>query len=166
MKADDYIKILNLTKHPEGGYFREVYRSKESFELTQLESQVKVKRNFSTSIYFLLKGDEVSNFHKIKSDEIWHHYSGSHVRIIMISNDGQITEQIVGSNLTNGEMFQFVVPAGVWFAAEVIDKDSFTLVGCTVSPGFDFHDFELASRDKLVDEYPEHKVIINRFTKA
>jgi len=166
MKADDYIKILNLTKHPEGGYFREVYRSKESFELTQLESQVKIIRNFSTSIYFLLKSDEVSNFHRIKSDEIWHHYTGSPVKIIMISNDGRITDHIVGSNLINGEMFQFVIPAGVWFCAEVMDKNSFVLVGCTVSPGFDFQDFELASRDKLVDEYPEHKEIINRFTKA
>lgn len=166
MNADDYIKILRLEKHPEGGYFREVYRSKESFDLTKLESQVKVKRNFSTSIYFLLNGDEVSNFHRIKSDEIWHHYSGSSVRIIMINNDGRITDQIVGSNLITGEMFQFVVPAGVWFAAEVMDKDSFVLVGCTVSPGFDFQDFELALRDKLVNEYPEHKEIINRFTKA
>jgi hypothetical protein len=161
MNADDYIKILNLEKHPEGGYFREIYRSAGTFE-----SGVTGKRNFSTSIYFLLKGDEVSNFHRIKSDEVWHHYTGSSVKISMINIDGSVNTIVVGKNIPAGEMFQFVVPAGVWFAAEVIDNDSFTLVGCTVSPGFDFEDFQLASRETLLSEYPEHAELINRLTKS
>lgn len=161
MNAEDYIKILELEKHPEGGYYKEVYRSSESFD-----NGATGKRNFSTSIYFLLKGDEVSNFHRIKSDEVWHHYTGSSVRIIMINMDGSFSTIIVGKNISAGEVFQFVIPAGVWFAAEVIDKDSFTLVGCTVSPGFDFDDFELAYREFLHNEYPQHKELINRFTKS
>lgn len=166
MNADDYIKLLDLKKHPEGGYFKEVYRCRESFNLPGTQLKTARNRNLSTSIYFLLKNDEISTLHRIKSDELWHHYSGSSVKIIIINSVGSIEEKILGKDVIANESFQVVIPAGVWFCAELTDKKSFALVGCTVSPGFDFEDFELGSKVKLTEEYPLHKDLINRFTRV
>jgi predicted cupin superfamily sugar epimerase len=161
-KAKYYIQKLQLNKHPEGGYYREIYRSGEMISIDAPKKNL--KRNVSTSIYFLLEGPQVSKFHRLNSDELWHFYDGSSVKIYVIDERGMLTEIILGKKTENGEVFQTVIKKNNWFAAEVINKRSFALIGCTVSPGFDFSDFELASRDYLLEKYPKHKELIFKFT--
>ncbi len=142
-KAKYYISKLQLKPHPEGGYFREIYRSGEIYFAEFLGSENIKNRSYITSIYFLLEGKQVSNFHRLKSDEIWHFYEGSAVKIHIINKDGKKEEIILGNKVEEGEQLQFAIKKEKWFAAEVIDKNSFCLVGCDVAPGFDFEDFEL-----------------------
>lgn len=163
--AEYYIEKLILQKHPEGGAFAEIYRSGETVNADALPGRFGGDRSFSTSIFFLLDGSEISAFHKIKSDEIWHFYDGSAVTIYYIEKDGTLTTKTLGKDLENGEAFQVVVPKNCWFAAEVNDKNSFVLVGCTVSPGFDYRDFELAGREQLIEKYPGHKELIEKLTR-
>jgi predicted cupin superfamily sugar epimerase len=122
------------------------------------------KRNFSTSIYFLLEGKQVSKFHRLKSDELWHFYDGTSVIIHIIDTEGKLTQIRLGRNVEDGEVFQAVIKSGNWFAAEVIDKKSFALVGCTVSPGFDFSDFEFGNREALIKMHPDLRELIQKFT--
>lgn len=161
-KARYYIQKLELQKHPEGGYFREIYRSGEMFSIDPPKKNL--KRNASTSIYFMLEGKQKSKFHRLKSDELWHFYDGSSTKIYVIDEEGKLSEFVLGRETENGEMFQVVIKKNTWFAAEVIDSISFTLIGCTVSPGFDFSDFELADRTQLLDKFPDHKKLILKFT--
>ena len=162
--ADYFIKELNLQKHPEGGYFKEIYRSEEVINSNTLPKYFDGERNISTSIYFLLKSDDFSSFHKIKSDEIWHFYYGSPLTIFAIIN-GKIEKLLLGNNPENGESFQQIVPKNSWFAACINKPDSFSLVGCTVAPGFDFNDFELATRKELLESYPLLIEEITKFTR-
>ena len=163
-KAQYYIEKLSLIAHPEGGYFREIYRSDEIIKAEHLPDRYSKQRNFSTSIYFLLEGEQVSKFHKLKSDEIWHFYDGSPIQIFIISPDGKIQNEILGKDLNKNEFPQLVIEKENWFGAKVLDKDSFTLIGCTVSPGFDFKDFELADREELIIKFPVHEKIISELT--
>ncbi len=162
--AQKYIANLDLTPHPEGGYFKEVYRSGEIIEAEHLPMRYSKKRNFSTSIYFLLEGNQVSKFHRLKSDEIWHFYDGSPIKIFIITQNGNLQEKILGRNLENGELPQLVIEKGNWFGAKVTDKKSFSLIGCTVSPGFDFNDFELAKKQEMLNEFPNLRKIIDELT--
>ncbi len=164
-QAKYYIEKLNLIAHPEGGYFKEVYRSNEIIQAEHLPNRYTSARNLSTSIYFLLEGEQVSKFHRLKSDEIWHFYDGSPIKIFTLSSDGNLEERILGKNLETNEAPQIVIEKGNWFGAKVKGKNSFTLIGCTVSPGFDFEDFELADKNELIKKYPAHKKIIDELTK-
>ena len=164
-KAKYYINKLKLQKHPEGGYFNEIYRSGEMFEASVLPERYMGDRAFSTSIYFLLDGKDISTFHKLQSDEIWHFYDGSPVRIYIITPERALEERVLGYNLDNNETLQTVINKDSWFGAELVDKSSFCLVGCTVSPGFDFQDFEMGKRELLLKEYPEFSGTILRLTK-
>ena len=159
-----WIQNLCLCKHPEGGYFRETYVSKDAIGVCCLGSGYDGPRPVSTAIYFLLPGNEFSAFHRLRSDEIWHHYDGSSLTIHMLVQDGGYRKIRMGLDYKNGEQPQVLIPAGVWFAAHVNDKASFTLSGCTVAPGFNFRDFELGQRDELVKKYPEYKQLIVQFT--
>lgn|SRR5574338_12042 len=161
-KAKYYIQKLQLNKHPEGGYYREIYRSGEIIFIDAPNQNR--KRNVSTSIYFLLEGSQKSKFHKLKSDELWHFYDGTAVKIYILDGNGKLTETMIGRDIENGELFQTTIGKNNWFAAEVMDKRSFSLIGCTVSPGFDFSDFELAKRANLLNKFPDHKELILRFT--
>ncbi len=161
-KAKYYIQKLQLEKHPEGGYFREVYRAGEMMFIDAPPK--KLKRNISTSIYFLLEGSQVSKFHRLKSDEQWHFYDGSSVKVIVIDKKGKLAEIVLGKKTEYGEVFQTVIKKSTWFAAEVVNKRSFALIGCTVSPGFDFSDFELANCKFLSECFPKHKGLILKFT--
>lgn len=161
-KARYYIQKLELQKHPEGGYFREIYRSGEMFSIDQPKKNI--KRNASTSIYFMLEGKQKSKFHRLKSDELWHFYDGTTVKIYLIDQKGNLSEVVLGTNIEKGELFQTVINKNTWFAAEVLDKKSFALIGCTVSPGFDFSDFELAEREHLIKKFPAHDKMILKFT--
>ena len=156
--AHDWIDQLSMIKHPEGGYYKEIYRSTESMAVG---SKV---RNLTTSIYFLLNGYEKSHFHQLRSDELWYFHDGSGCKIHMISIEGNYHTQVLGSKLSSDERPQVIIPQGTIFAAEVVDKNSFTLMGCVVCPGFDFEDFKLFKRAELLDRYPQHKEIIHQFT--
>jgi len=162
--VENIIRALKLKKHPEGGFFRETYRSSDRIEKDNLDKKYSGFRNYSTSIYFLLTSEHFSAFHRIKQDEIWHFYKGSAIHLHMISPQGQYYVQKIGSDLDQGEVPQYVVKGETWFAAEVIEQNSYTLIGCTVSPGFSFEDFELKSRNELVALYPRHEAIICRLT--
>jgi uncharacterized protein len=165
MKTAGYwINHLGLSRHPEGGYYRETYRSQETVRAGALPDRFAGDRSFSTSIYFLLPSAERSHFHRIKSDEIWYFHAGSSLTLSMLDDRG-LTEYKLGPNPASGEALQSVVPAGCWFGARVNDPDTFTLVGCSVSPGFDFHDFELARRSELLGEFPAQRKIIEVLTK-
>ena len=154
MNAQHYIKTLALLPHPEGGYYKETYRSKESITLPQGE------RNYSTAIYFLLEENNFSAFHKIKSDELWHFYAGDVLEVIEITTEGKLKITELGPY-----NFQYCVPAGNWFGSRVKQGGKFSLVGCTVSPGFDFKDFEMAEKDSLLKEFPEYDSIIEELTR-
>ena len=162
--AEYYIKTLGLQKHPEGGWFKEVYRSDEEIAGEHLPERYTGARHHSTSIYFLLTSDTFSAFHRIKSDELWHFYEGSPVTIYMIGSEGNYSEITLGRNIENGEVLQCVIPHGVWFGAKVNSADSFCLVGCTVAPGFHFDDFELGEREELLKKFPERSEIIKTLT--
>jgi uncharacterized protein len=157
-----FIQKYSMLPHPEGGYFKEVYRADE--KIKELPGRYDGERFFSTSIYFLLIGENKSNLHRLKSDEIWHFYEGSPIKLYIIEEDGSLTIKKVGRNIDEGEEFQVVINKGTWFCAEIIDKSSFSLIGCTVAPGFEFSDFELWGREKLLSEFPAHKDLIIRFS--
>lgn len=164
-RAEEIIKALNLEPHPEGGYFKETYRSQGTIMPDSLDPAYKGSRNYATCIYFLLTSDSFSAFHRIKQDEIWHFYDGSPIRLHTISETGEHATFIIGRNLAAGEVPQLVVPGGHWFAAEVILQNDYSLVGCTVSPGFSFEDFELPTRQELTAKFPTHEKLIANFTK-
>lgn len=161
---NDIIYKLKLKPHPEGGFFRETYRSSEKIKENSLDNGYIGDRNYATCIYFLLTSDNFSAFHRIKQDEIWHFYDGSPLQLHIISESGVYTSHAIGKNLNKGEVPQFVVSGGSWFAAEVIVNNSYSLIGCTVSPGFSFEDFELKSRNKLISLYPNREKIIIKLT--
>jgi len=163
--VEEIIRSLNLMKHPEGGYYREIYRSNEFIPVEVLENRKNTKkpyRNISTSIYYLLVNSDVSLFHRIKSDEIWHFYQGSPLLLHILDEEKQEYRNItLGKDL----VFQVVVPKNVWFSAEILDKSSYSLIGCTVSPGFEFEDFEIAKSQDLISKFPQWENLIKKFTK-
>jgi uncharacterized protein len=163
--AQFWITKLDLTPHPEGGYFRQTYCADLIIARAALPPNFTGPRPASTAIYFLLDGENFSAFHRIRSDELWHFYAGDFLEIHVIDPDGGYSRIFLGSNPDNGENFQAVVKAGCWFASRVQDPHSFALVGCTVAPGFDFGDFELASRSHLSRLFPQHKSLIEKLTR-
>ncbi len=165
IKAKKIIELLKLTKHPEGGYYRQVYRSNEEIDGHYLPKRFNGSRSFSTSIYFLLTSDCFSAFHKINQDEGWHFYQGSPLNIHMIDEKGHYSSIQLGHELEKGQRPQFIVPAGCFFGASVINKDSFSLVGCTVAPGFEFDDFLLPNTHELLVKFPQHEAIIKRLSR-
>ncbi len=163
-RIEEIIKHLDLLPHPEGGYYKETYRSVGNINADSLAGNYKGKRSYSTSIYFLLTSTEFSAFHKIKQDEIWHFHEGSPIRLHTISEEGNHQEYCIGTNFLEDQKPQLIVPGNHWFAASVIETNSYALVSCTVSPGFDFSDFVLPSREYLVSKYPQHKQLIHQYT--
>ena len=153
-----------MLPHPEGGFYKETYRSTESIAQNHLYGNFSGNRSYCTAIYFLLTSDNFSAFHKIKQDEIWHFYEGSPLNVHVISPDGNYTKHRVGS-VSEGLSPQLVVPKGHWFASNIDAIDSYCLVGCTVSPGFDFEDFKLADRHELTKIFPQHLNIIEKLTR-
>jgi predicted cupin superfamily sugar epimerase len=163
--AEELAQLLNLLPHPEGGYYKEVYRSAGTIPQQALGNGFSGDRNFATGIYFMLTGTSFSAFHRIKSDEGWHYYDGAPCHVYVIHSNGELEVIKLGRDIANGEVFQAVVPAGAWFASKCANADGYTLVGCTVSPGFDFADFEMATRAALSAEYPQHKAVIEMLTR-
>lgn len=165
MSVQDIIAHYQLEPHPEGGFYKQSYASVLMLPQDALENQFAGSRPASTAIYFLLPQAVFSAFHRIKSDELWHHYAGGTLLIHVIYPNGVYQQLKLGSILEDGEAFQQVVPAGTWFASEPVANADFCLVGCTVSPGFDFRDFELADRVQLMGDHPQHRELICRLTR-
>jgi predicted cupin superfamily sugar epimerase len=163
--ARRWIEALQLQPHPEGGYYRETYRSAEVLPKATLPDRFKGDRSFSTAIYFLLEGDDFSALHRINQEEVWHFYDGSSLTVHVIDPQGNYTALRVGLDLDRGETPQAVVPAGCLFGATVNDPHSYALAGCTVAPGFDFADMEIPGRAELCRLYPQHREIIERLTR-
>lgn len=162
--ANYYIEQLGLQSHPEGGYYRETYRSALEMSPNCIKG-FEGDRSLLTSIYFLLEQENFSAFHRIKSDELWNFHFGDTLEIIEITNEGALIVTNLGSRPETGEKFQHVVSAGNWFASRVKTGGSFSLVGCSVSPGFDFRDFEMADRKSLMREFPQHDTIIRELSR-
>ncbi len=149
-----------LQPHPEGGWYKETYRSREKIGAAALPGRYSGNRSFSTFIFFLLEKGEFSAFHKINSDECWHFYAGDPMKVFIIEDDGTLSIIELGNDPTKGQLFQYVVPANHWFASRPSPGSAFSFTGCTVAPGFEFADFELADADKLSAEYPQHEALI------
>jgi predicted cupin superfamily sugar epimerase len=164
-KINQIIKYLDLQSHPEGGFYKETYRSDRTMNPTHSGLEMDGERNFATSIYFLLVSGNFSAFHRIKQDEIWHFYDGAPVCLHVIGFGGVYQKVKIGRDFSKGEVPQYVVKAGDWFASEVSEGGEYSLTGCTVSPGFDFRDFELAIGSELTKEYPQYENDICRLTR-
>ncbi|MCW5520493.1 cupin domain-containing protein [Aureitalea sp. L0-47] len=165
-KVQEIIKALDLNPHPEGGYYRETYRSEGTIPKEVLGQPFTGDRNYSTGIYFLITSESFSAFHKINQDEMWHFYDGSPMNLHMISPDGEYKVVRIGNALSEGDVPQITVPAGYWFASEVAEENSFSLLGCTVSPGFDFDDFVMPDRAQLITQFPHLEDIITKLTHS
>lgn len=161
---DDLIRRFDLEPHPEGGFFRETYRSAE--RVSRQDGSVET-RSASTAIYYLLCDGAHSAWHRIKSDEVWHFYAGEPLNVHVLDATGALVTHKLGNPLTHPDaVFQAVVPAGLWFAAECADPATFALVGCTVAPGFEFSEFELADAGALQALHPRHAALIGRLGPA
>ncbi|MCX4159573.1 MULTISPECIES: cupin domain-containing protein [Paraburkholderia] len=157
---DELIRRFDLKPHPEGGFFSETYRSVDSVRRDDGSTQT---RSASTAIYYLLCDGAHSAWHRIKSDEVWHFYAGEPLNVHVLNEAGRLITHTLGNALTHPDaVFQAVVPAGLWFAAECADPATFALVGCTVAPGFEFSEFELADVEALKARHPQHAVFIER----
>ncbi|TWC63180.1 cupin domain-containing protein [Herbaspirillum sp. SJZ099] len=157
--SEELISRLALQPHPEGGHFRETYRSQERVKRSHGDST----RSAATAIYYLLRGKERSTWHRIKSDEMWHFYDGAPLHVYVLLPEGRLTVFRLGNPLEHdGADFQALVPAGAWFAAECAVADDYSLVGCTVAPGFEFDEFEIAQPDLLLKYWPQHEELIKR----
>lgn len=154
------IKKFDLQPHPEGGWYKETYKSEEQIASNALPQRFLGHRVFSTAIFFLLEKGNFSAFHRIKSDECWHFYTGHPLEVYTILPNGELTVVSLGNDIEKGQLFQYVVPANCWFASRPAKDSEFSFVGCTVAPGFDFADFELATAKELIAAYPQHQAII------
>lgn len=157
------IQSYQMMPHPEGGFYKETYRSALELDGINLQNGMQGKRSCSTAILFLLVQHSFSAFHRIKSDEVWHFYDGDPVDIHVIDPNGKYELIRLGKNASTKEVFQAVVPAGAWFASKT--AGAFSLVGCTVAPGFDFADFELAKAKTLAAAFPDQKELIFHFCR-
>lgn len=163
--AQEYIKTLQLEAHPEGGYFRRTYQSSILIPRHSLPNNFEGDRLAASAIYFLLTSDSFSAFHRLQADELWHFYAGSEVTLYLIHPDDTLQTLHLGNSLLNKTAsFQVLIPAQTWFAAAVNTPDSYALVGCTLSPAFDFSDFELVDKADLLKRYPQHFEVIGRLT--
>ena len=162
MTAQDWVARLGLAPHPEGGWYRETYRSSESVAATALPARFPGARAFATGIYYLLEAGDRSRLHRIRSDEMWHFYDGDPLTVWSIDAAGAATALRLGRG--DGLVLQGVVPAGGWFGARVEPPGRFSLVGCTVAPGFEFFDLEMADRTEMLQSFPQHRALIESLT--
>lgn len=163
MKTDTaayWVSKLGLLPHPEGGFYKSTYASQEETTDEQLSVDFEGTRKLYTSIYFLLTSENVSHFHRLKSDELWYYHAGSSLTVHVIKEDGTYAEIQLGMDLEKGEVPQALVPKNSIFGSSVKEEGTCSLVGCMVSPGFEFKDFELFTQKELLETYPQHEAII------
>lgn len=157
MKAHDIIAKYQLQSHPEGGYFRRVWTSDQR----NLNNRAQ-----SSHIYYLLQSTDFSAFHRIDCDELWHHYEGASIEIILLHDDGTLERQYLGKDVESGEQPTRIVAANTWFCAGLRSDEQYAFVGCTVVPEFEFSSFELAERHHLIELFPQHRAVICQFTRV
>lgn len=167
MTASGYlVKALNLEPHPEGGYYREFYRCAFGYPCGRSHSNDEpVTRSACTAIYYLLEEGDFSAFHRMKSDEIWHFYQGGPMQVHQISPEGEYSKVVLGFDIAAGQAPAHVVPAGHWLASEPCHDSGFSLVGCTVSPGFEFSDLEMATSDQMVSLCKDRERLVKRLIR-
>ena len=166
MNIEKILKKLNLTPHPnEGGFFAETYRSEENILKKNLPDRYNSERSYSTAIYYLLTSTTFSEIHRLKSDEIFHFYLGDPVEMINFFPDGKVKKIILGQDIFNDMELQVIVPKMVWQGAKLIDGGNFALLGTTVSPGFDYNDYETGNKENLFKLYPDYKNYIAKLIK-
>jgi predicted cupin superfamily sugar epimerase len=162
LDPEQLISHLQLKPHPEGGFYAETFRSTLSVD----SSEHQATRSASTAIYFLLRRQDVSAFHRVSSDEVWHHYLGDPLELFLIDSEGSLQVLRLGTDFANGERPQALAPRNVLQAARVAEGEyGFMLCGCTVAPGFDFADFELPSRASLSAQYPAHRTLFETLAR-
>lgn len=159
-RIKELIHKFDLQPHPEGGWYKQTYKSEERIPSEALPGRFGGDRTFGTAIYFLLEQGNFSAFHRIRSDECWHFYDGDALLIYVIFPGGELEIVSLGKNLEKGESFQYVVPANCWFASRPAPGSEYCFVGCTVSPGFEFEDLDLANAGELGKIYPQHAELI------
>ncbi|PLX17389.1 MAG: hypothetical protein C0599_13680 [Salinivirgaceae bacterium] len=163
-EVNQIIENFDLKPHPEGGYYRENYRSNINIAEKNLPENFSGRRSLATSILFLLPKGSFSSFHKLKQDEIWYFHAGEGPILHCIAPDHTYTKYKMGSGINRNEVPQLTIPAGTFFAAETTKKFSFS--GCMVTPGFDFADFDMPTAAQLIKLFPEHEELIRRFTRS
>lgn len=156
LSAQYYIEKLNLNAHTEGGFYASTFTGEEQVTTAQGD------RPGYTSIYFLLRSQDISHLHRLKSDELWYYHAGSPLTVHIIHEDGTYEAKKLGLTIENGEVPQIRVPKNAIFGSSVDDEDTFSLVGCMVSPGFDYADFELFTQAELLELYPQHEAVIRK----
>nr|WP_223699997.1 cupin domain-containing protein [Sutcliffiella deserti] len=157
-----WITKLDLKPHPEGGFYKQTFLSEERITDKELSVRFNGTRRLYSSIYFLLTDKNISHFHRLKSDEVWYYHGGSSFTVHVIHENGEYRKYKLGLNLEKGEVPQAIVPKNAIFGSTVEESDAFSLVGCMVSPGFEFEDFELLTQDDLLIQFPEHEDIIKK----
>lgn len=155
--AQFYISHLGLEPHPEGGFYKQIFASD-----VKTHTEQDKQRKLYTSIYFLLRSQDISHLHRLQSDELWYYHGGSSLTVHIIDEQGEYKEVNLGLKLDEGEVPQVLVPKNSIFGSSVKEANTFSLVGCMVSPGFEFEDFELFSQEELLKEYPQHEEVIRR----
>jgi len=165
MNAEEIIQLLGLQPHPEeGGYFSETYKCEEGIPRKALPERYHSRRSFGTAIFYLLTPDTFSQLHRLESDEIFHFYLGDPVTMLQLRPDGDSQLLTLGQDIAAGQRLQVVVPRGTWQGSFLNEGGEFALLGCTVAPGFEYADYETASRADLLKEYPEQSDLIVRLT--
>lgn len=160
--ADFWVRTLGLAPHPEGGFFRETWRSAETAE--GLPARFGGPRALGTSILYLLRAGERSRLHRLRADEVWHFHEGGPLHLHLFGPAEGYRRLALGRDPERGERLQAVVPAGAWFGAEPAEGAAFALVGCTCAPGFEYGDFELGTREDLLARFPADRALVEHLT--
>lgn len=154
---------LNLIPHPEGGFYRRNWLSLLSGDLKESTGKmIFPARSIGSSIIYLLPSEMVCKWHRVKCDEMWHHYQGIPLKMYVLNGPKGLETLILGTDIDKGQMPQLIIHRDTWFAAEPLESKGYALCGCTLWPSFTYSDFELADPARLVDEYPSHRVLIYR----
>ena len=160
--VEDWVESLNLLPHPEGGFYAESYRSPINVPADALPENFEHSRAMATSIYFLLRSQDISRFHVLEADELWYYHYGSGVTVHAIDQEGNYHQFKLGTE--EGQHLQVLIPGGWIFGSTVDAPNTYGLVGCVVAPGFDFRDFKLFETEELLLQFPQHEEIIRRLT--
>jgi len=167
MNSEELKSLLNLVPLSfEGGYYAETYRSEDILDADALQDRYSGPRTVATAIYYLLDPGTFSELHRVASDEIFHFYLGDPVEMVQLWPDNSVRQLTIGTDLQRGMRPQVVVPRGVWQGSRLVPGGRFALLGCTVSPGFEYVDYESGSRDLLVRQYPEARDLIQALTRS
>jgi len=166
ISAEELKKLLRLEPHPrEGGWFRQTWKAQETIPQDVLPGRYSGARSAGTGIYYLLEPDTFSEMHKLASDEVFHFYLGDPVEMLQLWPDGTGHRIVLGKDVENGRLLQTVVPQEVWQGSRLIDGGRFALLGCTVSPGFDYADYVSGERDELIKQWPRWEEMILGLTR-